>query len=124
MKFPDDLQYTEEHVWIETDGETARIGITDYALDQFGDVLYVGLPDVGSEYAAGDSLMEIEFSEVMMEFSSPLSGEVIAVNDDLSDTPDLIGDDAYDAWILEMHLADPSELDDLLSKDDYEEALN
>lgn len=123
MSIPDDLQYTEEHIWVETDGETARIGITDYAVEQFGDSLYVGLADAGTEYVAGETFSEIEFSEQMMEFSCPLSGEVTAVNDDLSVSPELLSENPYEAWILELRLADPSELDDLLSADEYQNSL-
>ncbi len=123
MIFPNDLQYTEEHVWIETDGDTAKIGITEYAPDQLGEVLYVGLPDPGEEIAAGETFSEIEFAEMMQEFSSPLSGEILAVNDDLSDSPDNIREEPYESWIFELRLADPTELDDLLSAEDYEAAL-
>lgn len=123
MKFPNDLQYTEEHVWIETDGETAKIGVTEYATDQFGRILYLGLPDPGREVVAGEGLVEIEFSEMLGELSSPLSGEVILVNEELSDSPELISDNAYEAWILELRIADPSELDDLLSEAEYENSL-
>ena len=123
MNYPDDLLYTEEHVWVETDGETAKIGITEYALEQQGEVLYVGLADTGTEVNAGEPFTEIEFSEMIQEFSCPLSGEVTAVNEELSESPDLIEDNPYEAWILELRLLDPSEVDDLLSETEYENSL-
>ena len=123
MNFPDELQYTPEHVWVETDGDTAKIGITEYVQDQLGDVMYVGLAEAGTEFTAGEVFTEIEFSETTKEFPCPLSGEVIAVNEELEDSPELINEDAYAAWILELAITDMSEADDLLSAGDYEDSL-
>ncbi|MBR3245402.1 MAG: glycine cleavage system protein GcvH [Parasporobacterium sp.] len=123
MIFPDDLQYTEEHVWIESDGETAKIGITEFAVNQLGEVQYVGLADQGQELMAGETFTEIEFSEMIQEFSCPLSGEAIQVNDFLAESPELISENPYENWILELKLADPSELDDLLTAAEYEKSL-
>ncbi|MBR2696928.1 MAG: glycine cleavage system protein GcvH [Parasporobacterium sp.] len=123
MNFPDELQYTTEHVWVETDGDTAKIGLTEYVQDQLGDVLYVGLAEVGTEFEAGEIFTEIEFSETTTAFSCPLSGEVIAVNEELEDSPELINEGPYDAWILELRILNPQEEDDLLSAGDYEESI-
>ncbi len=123
MNFPDELQYTTEHVWVETDGDTAKIGLTEYVQDQLGDVLYVGLAEVGTEFEAGEIFTGIEFSETTTAFPCPLSGEVIAVNEELEDSPELINEGPYDAWILELRILNPQEEDDLLSAGDYEESI-
>lgn len=122
--FPEDLKYTEEHEWVKTPGESAgsvRIGITDYAQDQLGDIVYVQLPDVGSTVAAGDSVGELESTKSVSEVYSPLAGEIVAVNDALSDTPELVNSDAYgDGWLFEMVPADSAAVDALLDAAGYQ----
>ncbi|MEI2818970.1 MAG: glycine cleavage system protein GcvH [Marmoricola sp.] len=122
--FPEDLKYTEEHEWVKTPGESAgsvRIGITDYAQDQLGDIVYVQLPDVGSTVAAGDSVGELESTKSVSEVYSPLAGEIVAVNDALSDTPELVNSDAYgDGWLFEMVPADSAAVDALMDAAGYQ----
>ena len=122
--FPEDLKYTEEHEWVKTPGESAgsvRIGITDYAQDQLGDIVYVQLPDVGSTVAAGDSVGELESTKSVSEVYSPLAGEIVAVNDSLSDTPELVNSDAYgDGWLFEMVPADSAAVDALMDAAGYQ----
>ena len=125
--FPEDLKYTDEHEWVKTPGESAgsvRIGITDYAQDQLGDIVYVQLPDVGSTVAAGDSVGELESTKSVSDLYSPLSGEVSAVNDALDATPELVNSDPYgDGWIFELRLADASAVEDLMDSAAYEAQL-
>ena len=122
--FPEDLKYTDEHEWVKTPGESAgsvRIGITDYAQDQLGDIVYVQLPDVGSTVAAGDSVGELESTKSVSEVYSPLAGEIVAVNDALSDTPELVNSDDYgDGWLFEMVPADSASVDALLDAAGYQ----
>ncbi|MCR4772536.1 MAG: glycine cleavage system protein GcvH [Oscillospiraceae bacterium] len=123
MNHPSDLKYTAEHVWVKAEGSTAKLGITDYAQDQLGDILYVDLPDVDREFAAGDIFTEVESAKTTSEVPCPVSGKVTAVNEDLDDSPEAINDDAYAAWIIEIELSDPSELDALISASEYEAGL-
>ena len=123
MNHPSDLKYTAEHVWVKAEGNTAKLGITDYAQDQLGDILYVDLPDVDREFAAGDIFTEVESAKTTSEVPCPVSGKVTAVNEDLDDSPEAINDDAYAAWIIEIELSDPSELDSLISASEYEAGL-
>lgn len=118
---PDDLKYTDEHEWVAspTDG-VVRIGITDYAQEQLGDVVYVQLPEVGKTVSASDALGEVESTKSVSEIFAPVSGEVTAVNSDLEDNPELINSEPYQGgWLVEIKLGDESELDDLLDADDY-----
>ncbi|MBP5166782.1 MAG: glycine cleavage system protein GcvH [Oscillospiraceae bacterium] len=123
MNHPSDLKYTAEHVWVKAEGSVAKLGITDYAQDQLGDILYVDLPDVDREFAAGDIFTEVESAKTTSEVPCPVSGKVTAVNEDLDDSPEAINDDAYAAWIIEIELSDPSELDALISASEYEAGL-
>ncbi|MBR5336478.1 MAG: glycine cleavage system protein GcvH [Lachnospiraceae bacterium] len=121
MNFPDNLKYTKDHVWVKKDGDTAKIGITDYAQDQLGDILFVDLPAVGDTLTAGETFTEVESSKTASEIPAPVSGEVIAVNDVLDDTPEAINENAYDAWIVEVKTDD--DLSGLISASDYEGGL-
>jgi glycine cleavage system H protein len=120
MNIPKDLRYSREHEWVRVDGSTARIGITDFAQDSLGDVVFVQLPDVGLEVVAGSSASEIESTKSVSDVYVPVSGTVNAVNDALTDTPELVNSDPYGlGWILEVALADASELEALLDADAY-----
>jgi glycine cleavage system H protein len=120
MNIPTDLRYSREHEWVRVDGSTARIGITDFAQDSLGDVVFVQLPDIGLEIVAGASASEIESTKSVSDVYVPVSGAVSAVNAALVDTPELVNSDPYgDGWILEVTLGDPSELDALLDADAY-----
>jgi len=123
MGYPTDLKYTKEHVWVKVEGDNVKLGITDYAQDQLGDILFVDLPEVGTTFAAGEVFTEIESSKTASEVPAPVAGEVVAVNEELDDSPENINEDAYAAWIVELKVSNASELDDLLSASDYESGL-
>ncbi|MEU9508794.1 glycine cleavage system protein GcvH [Micromonospora sp. NPDC048170] len=120
---PEDLRYTAEHEWVAGDGGgTVRVGITHFAQDALGDIVYVQLPDSGAVVAAGESLGEIESTKSVSEIYAPLSGTVTARNEALGDTPEVINTDPYGAgWLVEIRLDDPAAVDGLLSADAYRE---
>jgi glycine cleavage system H protein len=120
LNIPTDLRYSREHEWVRVNGSIARIGITDFAQDSLGDVVFVQLPDIGLEIVAGASASEIESTKSVSDVYVPVSGAVHAVNDALTDTPELVNSDPYgEGWILEVALADASELDGLLDAEAY-----
>ncbi len=117
---PDDLRYTAEHEWVRVEGGTATIGITDFAQDSLGDVVFVQLPDVGTEVISGASISEIESTKSVSDIYAPVSGEVAAVNEALSDTPELVNQDPYGAgWIMQINLTETGEIDGLLDAPGY-----
>ncbi|MCL4079666.1 glycine cleavage system protein GcvH [Coriobacteriia bacterium Es71-Z0120] len=120
--YPADLRYDREHEWVRLDGDVATIGITDYAQDQLGEVVYVDLPSVGDEVVAGDSFGEIESVKSVSELFSPVSGEIVEVNDALADAPELVNSSPYeDGWMIKVRVADPAiALDGLMTADEYE----
>ena len=124
-RFPEDLRYSTEHEWVrEGNGNTVRVGITDYAAEQLGDIVYVSLPTVGEDVAAGDACGELESTKSVSDVFSPLSGVVTAVNDALVDSPEVINADPYgDGWLYELELTDDSDGDDLLDSDAYAEQV-
>lgn len=121
MEFPSELKYTKEHVWVKVNGNTAKIGITDYAQEQLGDILFVDLPAVGDQVNVGETFTEVESSKTATEVASPVTGEIVAVNEELDDSPEAINDDAYEAWIIEVEVSDGME--DLLTSEEYEDGL-
>ena len=122
-RFPEDLRYSAEHEWVrEGNASTVRVGITDYAADALGDIVYVSLPTVGQDVAAGDACGELESTKSVSEVFSPVDGVVSAVNDHLNDTPETVNSDPYgEGWLFEIELADGADLDDLLDADAYAE---
>ncbi|HYQ62679.1 glycine cleavage system protein GcvH [Actinophytocola sp.] len=120
---PEDLKYTDEHEWLTvTEGSTVRVGITAYAQDQLGDVVFVELPKVGATVEAGTPLGEVESTKSVSEIFAPLSGTVVAVNNALDDSPELINSDPYgDGWIVEINAEDLSALDELMDAAAYQE---
>jgi glycine cleavage system H protein len=124
MTSPADLKYSPEHEWVRVEGNEGVVGITDYAQDALGDVVYVDLPKVGSAVAANASISEIESTKSVSEVYCPVSGTVVAVNDDLEATPEALNTDPYGAgWIFRIELSDPSELDALMDAAAYEAFL-
>ena len=121
--FPEDLRYTDKHEWLRSgNGSTVRIGITSYAAEALGDVVYVNLPQVGEEVAADDACAEVESTKSVSDVYSPVSGVITSVNDLLDGAPETINADPYgDGWIFEVELSDPTELDELLDSDAYAE---
>ncbi len=121
MVSPSELKYTKEHEWVRVEGDTGTIGITDYAQDQLGDIVFVELPAVGAAINAAQKLGEIESVKAVSELFAPVSGEVTEANDGLADSPEAVNDDPYgDGWMVKMRLSDAGELDQLLSADEYE----
>ena len=123
LHLPDDIRYTEEHEWARLSGDTARIGVSDYAQDQLGDIVFVELPAVGDTIAKGEVFGTLESVKAVSELYLPLSGEVVAVNTALTDAPELINQDPYAAWIIEVRPTDAGEYDQLLSAAAYLDLL-
>ncbi len=116
--------YTESHEWVKVDGENAYIGITDYAQHELGDIVFVELPEVGDEIAANDSFGSIEAVKAVEDLISPISGEIISINLDLEDQPELINKSAFeDGWIIKVRLSDIDELDKMLPATDYKKII-
>ena len=123
LHLPDDIRYTDEHEWARITGDTARIGVSDYAQDQLGDIGFVELPAVGDTLAKGEVFGTLESVKAVSELYLPLSGEVVAVNTALTDAPELINQDPYAAWIIEVRPSDAGEYDQLLSAAAYLDLL-
>lgn len=123
---PGDLYFTETHEWVRVEDEgVVRVGITDHAQQLLGDIVFIELPAVDSLLKAGQECAVIESVKAASDVYSPLSGEIIEVNEDLVDSPALINADPYgDAWLFTLQLSDPDELDGLMSADDYEDAIS
>lgn len=120
MQVPEDLRYTPEHEWAKAEGDTMRVGITDFAQDALGDVVFVQLPEVGSRVDAGGVLGEVESTKSVSEIYAPVSGEVVSVNDALGDAPELLNSDPYGGgWICEIRVDDPGAVSGLLDAAAY-----
>jgi len=125
VKFPDDLKYTREHEWVRIKGKKAVVGITDYAQKELGDVVYVELPEVGDEVVHDEQFGVIESVKTVSDLFSPLTGEVVKVNEELEDRPELVNEDPYiDGWMIQIELSEPNEVGKLLSSEDYEEYVD
>jgi glycine cleavage system H protein len=120
MPYPTDLKYTKEHEWIKADGATATVGITNYAQESLGDIVFVDLPKVGSEVTAGKTFGTVESVKAVSDLFAPASGKVTEINQDLATSPEKINKDAHGSWMIKIQLKDPNELKSLLSAADYE----
>ena len=120
MAYPADLKYTKEHEWIKTDGKNATIGITHYAQESLGDIVFVDLPKPGTEITAGKTFGTVESVKAVSDLFSPATGTVTEVNADLATSPEKVNTDAHGSWMVKLTLKNPSELDGLLSAADYE----
>jgi glycine cleavage system H protein len=121
VSVPEELQYTRSHEWVRTEDDTATIGITDYAQEELGDIVYVELPEQGDTFDAGDSLGSIESVKAVSDLYTLVGGEVVEVNEALNDSPEKINEDPYgDGWIVKLRVSDEG---DLLSASDYEQLL-
>jgi glycine cleavage system H protein len=121
MNFPDDLRYTREHEWARRKGKNVVIGITEYAQDQLGDVVYLELPDVGDAVKKGDAFGVVESTKAVSELFAPVSGKVVEVNDPLSDAPETVNEDPYEeGWMVVVEPSDPAELEELLDAKAYQ----
>ena len=120
MQIPEDLRYSTDHEWVRVEGEKARVGITDFAQDALGDVVFVDLPEVGSKAAAGASISEVESTKSVSDIYAPVSGTIAEVNGELGDAPERLNEDPYgEGWIFVIELQDRSELDGLLDAAGY-----
>lgn len=121
MNVPADLRYTTEHEWIRTEGDAATIGITDYAQDQLGDIVFLDLPAVGANIAALEKMGEIESVKAVSDLFMPVGGEVVEVNQAAADEPEVVNNEPYGAgWLIKVRLSDASELEKLLTADAYD----
>ncbi|MGC8869288.1 MAG: glycine cleavage system protein GcvH [Sulfurihydrogenibium sp.] len=123
-KIPENLYYTKEHIWVKIENDVATIGITDYGQKQLGDVVFVDLPEVGREVESGEVIASVESVKAVSEVYSPVSGKIISVNEDLANDPSVINSDPYgDGWIADIQMSDPSEVEDLMTAEDYKAYL-
>ncbi|MEV0287851.1 glycine cleavage system protein GcvH [Kribbella sp. NPDC050820] len=124
--YPEDLKYTAEHEWVKADGDgPVRIGITDFAQDALGDIVYVQLPDVGSKVRAGDACGELESTKSVSDLFAPVNGTVTAVNESLADQPDLVNTDPYgEGWLLDIEVEDAEEVEALMDAETYQGQLD
>src|SRR5438270_7200809 len=120
MPYPAEYKYTKEHEWIKTEGNNATIGITTYAQESLGDIVFVELPKVGSEITAGKPFGTVESVKAVSDLYAPASGSVTEVNPELATAPEKVNKDAHSAWMIKVTLKDPGELNSLLSASDYE----
>ncbi|MGB9840795.1 glycine cleavage system protein GcvH [Thermovenabulum sp.] len=124
MYFPQDYKYHKEHTWAKIEGDIAVIGITDYAQDKLGEVLFVDLPEEGSSIKQNEIFGSVESGKVASDLYAPLSGEVIEVNEELADSPELINESPYEkGWMIKIKIEDPAEIENLLDYNDYESIL-
>ena len=126
--YPENLKYTSEHEWVRTPGDaagTVRVGITDFAQDALGDIVYVSLPQVGDTITAGDTCGELESTKSVSDIYAPVTGQVVAVNGSLDQTPELVNSDPYEAgWLFEVDVADAAAVDDLMDAATYQASLD
>jgi glycine cleavage system H protein len=121
---PTDLRYTRDHEWVRVDGDQATVGLTQYAADQLGDIVFVELPDTGRELEGAKPFGVVESVKAVSDLFAPVSGEVVATNDALAGGPELVNNDPYGAgWMVRLRVADPTELDDLLDADAYDDLV-
>jgi glycine cleavage system H protein len=124
LNLPEDLSYAEDHEWILRKGDTVKIGISDYAQDQLGDIVFVELPEVGDSFNKGDEFGTVESVKAVSELYLPISGEIAGINKALEDSPELVNTDPYkDGWMIEVRPGNPQELDELLDRNAYLEML-
>jgi glycine cleavage system H protein len=122
MEFPDGLKYSKEHEWVLVESKTATIGITEYAQEELGDIVYVELPDVGEKVVKDDPFGAVESVKAVSDVYAPVGGTVLEVNDTLPDSPETINEDPYgDGWMIKVEMSDMDDLKDLMSADEYAE---
>lgn len=124
LDLPDDVRYGEDHEWARLEGKKVRVGVSDYAQDALGDVTYVELPEEGDSFERGEEFGTVESTKAVSELFMPVGGEILAVNQDLAESPELVNQAPYgDGWLVLVKPDDPAEFDELMSKDDYLEML-
>lgn len=119
LNLPEDISYTSDHEWVRREGDTVKIGISDYAQDQLGDIVFVEMPEVGDSFKQGDELGTLESVKAVSEIYLPVSGKIISVNSVLEDAPEMVNEDPYANWIVEVQPDDQREFEALLSRDGY-----
>ncbi|MFG6116982.1 glycine cleavage system H protein [Thalassobacillus cyri] len=125
MSLPKDLSYSEEHEWVKTEGEKVRIGITDFAQSELGDIVFVELPEVGDELEADEPFGSVESVKTVSELYAPVSGKVVEVNEELEDSPEFVNESPYEkAWMVIVEPSDKSEMDELMTAEQYEEMIS
>ena len=120
MAYPKDYKYTQEHEWVKAEGNVGTIGITDHAQSSLGDIVFVELPKVGAEIKKGQSFGSVESVKAVSDLFAPVSGKVTAVNEELATSPEKVNTDAHAAWMIKVEISDLSDLEQLLSAEDYE----
>ena len=123
MNFPNELYYHSEHTWVKVDGDAAYVGISDFAQDQLGEILFVEMPEIEDEMTQGKAFGVVESSKKASDLIAPISGEVLEINEKLDDEPEYINENAYDAWIVKVKVSDKGELENLLNASGYESGL-
>ncbi|MBL7136551.1 MAG: glycine cleavage system protein GcvH [Candidatus Marinimicrobia bacterium] len=125
MNIPDNLKYTKDHEWILIEGDTATIGITEYAQGELGDVIFIELPAVGTHVSKGDAIGTIEAVKTVSDIYAPLSGEVVEINEAIKDASELVNKDPYGVgWIAKVKISDVSEINNLLTPEDYKKLIS
>lgn len=124
MNLPEDLKYTKEHEWVKISGNTITVGVSDFAQDQLGEIVFVELPEEGEEFSKGDAFGVVESVKSVSDVYAPVSGRVIEINDPVVDSPEIINDDCYgEGWLVKLEVSDAAELKELLSSKDYAKFL-
>lgn len=124
MNFPSDIRYTAEHEWIRVEGEEAYVGITDYAQSELGEIVFVDVPTIGEEVAQGEVFGSIEAVKTVSDLNIPVTGEVLAINEELDAQPELVNNDPYgEGWIIKIAVKDIAELDNLMDAEDYQATI-
>lgn len=124
MNLPKELKYSKEHEWVKTEGDKVQIGITDFAQSELGDIVFVELPEVGDDITANEPFGSVESVKTVSELYAPISGKVVAINEELDDAPELVNESPYEkAWMIVIEPSDVSELDKLMTVEQYEEMI-
>jgi glycine cleavage system H protein len=122
---PKNLKYHREHDWARVEGDTAVFGLTSYAQETLGDIVYIELPEVGADVTSGTPYAEVESVKAVSDVYAPLSGSVVEINEEVVDAPELINESPFeDGWLIKIRLSDPSEIDDLMNAEEYEELIS
>ena len=125
MSYPQDLKYTKEHEWVRADGDTATIGVTDFAQSELGDIVFVELEPEGFEFDKDEVFGTVEAVKTVSELFAPVAGEIFEINEALEDEPELVNDDPYgEGWMVKIKVTDPSQLDELMSAGEYDEIVS
>jgi glycine cleavage system H protein len=123
MAYPPDFKYTKEHEWLVVDGATGTIGITDFAQNSLGDIVFVELPKIGASLTAGKTFGTVESVKAVSDLYAPVSGTVTAINEELATSPEMVNSEPHSAWMVKINLTDPAEIANLLSVGDYEKFI-